>query len=103
MTRKTSERKRSGTVTELRLYVAGDGPNAIAARRNLAAFLAQYPEREVELEIIDVLVDPERGLADGVLVTPLLVTVAPPPQRRVVGNLQDQIALVAGLGFGERR
>jgi circadian clock protein KaiB len=96
MTR-TSERH------ELRLYVAGDGPNSVAAKRNLRAFLARYPDHEVDLAIIDVLVDPERGLADGVLVTPLLVKVAPTPERRVVGNLQDESALVAGLGFGEHR
>jgi hypothetical protein len=38
-----------------------------------------------------------------VLVTPLLVKVAPAPERRVAGNLQDETALVAGLGFGECR
>lgn len=102
MTRKTSERTRLSR-TALRLYVAGDGPNAVAARRNLDAFLAQHPDRTVQLEVIDVLAHPERGLADGVFVTPLLVKVAPAPERRVVGNLQDTTALVAGLGFGERR
>lgn len=101
MTRRTSERAERAVT--LRLYVAGDGPNAVAARRNLDVFLAQHPDQRVELEIIDVLRDPERGLADGVLVTPLLVKVSPPPERRVVGNLQDRSALVAGLGFGECR
>jgi len=99
MTRRTSKGRR--TAVALRLYIAGDGPNATTARRNLAAFLAQYPGYEVELEVIDVLRNPERGLADGVLVTPLLVKVAPSPERRVIGNLQDRTALVAGLGFGE--
>jgi circadian clock protein KaiB len=92
-----------GRAVAVRLYVAGDGPNAVTARRNLDAFLAQYPDYQVELEVIDVLRNPERGLADGVLVTPLLVKVAPPPERRVIGNLQDRTALVAGLGFGECR
>lgn len=101
MTRRTLERAERRTA--LRLYVAGDGPNALTARRNLDAFLARNPDHEVHLEIIDVLLEPERGLADGVLVTPLLVKVAPAPERRVVGNLQDQTALIAGLGFGERR
>ena len=99
----TRRMKRVDKAVVLRLYVAGDGPNAVAARRNLEAFLAEHPECEVRLEIIDVLLDPERGLADGVLVTPLLVKVAPPPERRVIGNLQDRAALVACLGFGECR
>jgi circadian clock protein KaiB len=101
MKRRTSEGV--GRAVAVRLYVAGDGPNAVTARRNLDAFFAQYPDYQVELEVIDVLRNPERGLADGVLVTPLLVKVAPPPERRVIGNLQDQTALVAGLGFGECR
>lgn len=101
MTKRTAARSASAVV--LRLYVAGDGPNSIAARRNLDAFLARHAERAIELEIIDVLANPERGLADGVLVTPLLVKVAPAPERRVIGTLVDQTVLVASLGLGERR
>ena len=101
MTRRRSARAERAVT--LRLYVAGDGPNAVDARRNLEAFLAQHPDHDVQLEIIDVLRNPQRGLSDGVLVTPLLVKVAPAPERRVVGNLQDRTALVAGLGFEERR
>lgn len=49
--------------------------------------------------------NPERGLVDGVLVTPTLIRIAPSPEQRVIGNLRDTNALLAGLGlskvFGE--
>ena len=87
----------------LRLYVAGDGPNSTAAVANLKAVLAQHPEHGVELEIIDVVTDPDRGLRDGIFVTPIVVKVAPPPERRILGNLENRGVLrsVLGLPAGE--
>jgi hypothetical protein len=87
----------------VRLYVAGGSPNSTSAAANLRAVLAQFGEHRIDLEIIDVLVEPERGLADGVLVTPMLVKLEPPPGRRLLGNLRDRRALleVLGLSAGE--
>lgn len=87
----------SETGMHVRLYVAGDSPNSVLARRNLTSALAGSPDHK--LEIIDVLEDPKRGLADGVLVTPTLVKVSPAPAQQVVGNLRDADALRAVLGL----
>jgi circadian clock protein KaiB len=85
----------------LRLYVAGDSPNSLLAKANLQRAIAHLPKGDVNVEIVDVLLDPERGLREGVLVTPILVRIAPAPERRVVGTLHDRTALVAGLGIAE--
>lgn len=85
----------------LRLYVAGESPNSALAQANLKAALAHLPKSELALEVIDVLCHPERGLADGVLVTPTLIRLVPTPEQRVIGNLRDRSALLAGLGFDE--
>jgi circadian clock protein KaiB len=58
------------------------------------ALLAHAPDN---VEIVDVLKAPERGLEDGVLVTPMLVRVAPPPERRILGNLSDRANLLGVL------
>jgi circadian clock protein KaiB len=83
----------------VRLYIAGESPNSVAARANLRAALQPYPEHQVELEIIDVLSDPERGVQDKVLVTPMLVKVEPLPARRLLGNLSSRAALLGVLGL----
>lgn len=85
--------------TRVRLYVAGDAPNSTAAIGNVTAVLALHVGHGVELEIIDVLTDPDRGLRDGILVTPMLVKIAPLPQRRVLGTLGDRRLLLGVLGL----
>ena len=83
----------------MRLYVAGDAPNSVAAIANLRAVLERYPRHLVELEIIDVMAYPERGALDAVMVTPTLVKLSPSPTRRLLGNLRDHAMLLAALGL----
>ncbi len=86
---------------EVRLYVAGESPNSVTAMSNLRALLKELPRGEAKLEIIDVLEEPERALRDGVLVTPTMVRVAPPPERRVIGDLRERIVVSSLLGLAE--
>jgi circadian clock protein KaiB len=88
-------------VLRVHLYVAGEAPNSLAAAANLRSVLARYPGREVDLQIIDVIADPETGVRAGVLVTPMLLKLAPPPERRLLGNLKDHPTLVAALGLDQ--
>jgi circadian clock protein KaiB len=85
------------------LYLAGESPNSVLAKNNLRAAIAHLAKEEVILEIVDILRDPARGLRDAVLVTPTLIRVAPRPEQRVIGNLRDRGALLAGLGISEVR
>lgn len=86
----------------LRLYVAGGSPNSVAALANLRSALQLVAEPPAELEIIDVVDDPERGASDGILMTPMLVRFEPLPERRVLGNLRDRSVLLSALGLEER-
>lgn len=88
-----------GARLRVRLYVAGRSPNSVAATGALRALIAEFSARGIESEIIDVLLAPERALEDGVLITPMLVRVEPPPERRVLGNLSDRKALLVVLGL----
>jgi circadian clock protein KaiB len=90
-----------GRLLHLRLYVAGEAPNSAAAVRNLRTVLGA--QSHVKLEIVDVLKSPERGVQDGVIVTPTLVRVSPSPERRIVGNLRDLPKVAATLGIDEAR
>jgi circadian clock protein KaiB len=87
-----------GAPIRLRLYVAGDGPNSLQARSNLHALCQQHLKGRHEVEVVDVLREPQRALADGVFLTPMLVKLAPGPARRVAGNLSDPAPLLATLG-----
>ena len=81
----------------LRLYVAGDAPNSQAARRNLAA-LVEATKADWDIEIVDVLLEPSRAGEDGVVFTPTLVRLSPPPVRQVVGSLSSREAVLSAIG-----
>jgi circadian clock protein KaiB len=87
--------------TKLRLYIAGNAPNSVLARRNLDALLASLAPQTYQLEIIDCLQDPARTLADGIFVTPTLLKIAPPPECTVVGSLSDPENLRSIIGLGK--
>ncbi len=83
------------------LYIAGASPNSVAALANLRIALAPFSDQFVAVQIIDVLVDPQRGLRDGILITPMLVRTEPLPERRILGNLSDRVTLLSALGLAE--
>jgi hypothetical protein len=80
---------------QLRLYVAGNAPNSVAAVRNLQRVREALGECRVE--IVDLSQTPGRAREDGILVTPALVCLAP-RRALVLGNLSDTAAVLAALG-----
>jgi circadian clock protein KaiB len=85
----------------LRLYVAGNAPNSVRARANLSA-LCEVLAQPYTLEVVDVLVAPLRAFTDGILLTPTLVKLAPPPSSRMVGDLSDTARVRAALGMNDQ-
>lgn len=85
----------------IRLYVAGRSPNSQLARTNLLRIVDRHRDRVESIEVIDVLEEPERALRDNVLVTPMLLRIAPEPSLEIVGNLANVTAIALALGLGE--
>lgn len=81
------------------LYVAGDTQNSVLAIENLGLLCRQYLPNGHDIEIVDVLRDPKRALADGVFMTPALVKVSPSPTRKVVGTLAHTETVLHALGL----
>lgn len=84
----------------LRLYVAGQTPRSALAQANLAQVCESYLPGRHEIEVVDLLDQPDRARTDGVLVIPTLVRCLPEPVRKVVGDLSDTTRLLAGLEVG---
>jgi circadian clock protein KaiB len=86
----------------LRLYVAGSTPNSLRARQNLTAALSACDgaATALEVEIIDVFVEPRKAMKDQILVTPTLIASLAGDRTVIVGDLADSGALrnlLAGL------
>jgi circadian clock protein KaiB len=89
-------KKKAGLV--LRLYVAGNAPNSVRAIANARAICEEHFAATHELEIIDLLLHPRRGVADAIIVTPTLLKLSPPPVQRLIGNLSDTSQVLLALG-----
>jgi circadian clock protein KaiB len=87
---------------KFRLYVAGEAPNSIQALENIRSLCREHLPDRHEIEIVDVLRHPDQAVADGILITPLLVKVAPVPQVKIFGNLSAVNSLLEALGLHGR-
>ena len=83
-----------------RLYIAGDTQNSAQARANLTAICRDYLSEQYEIEIVDVLKEPKRALADGIFMTPTVVKLGPAPARKIVGTLNQTETVLQALGLG---
>ena len=81
----------------LKLFVAGADLRAQAAIGNLRRICDEELAGQYELQIIDVLEQPEEAEHAKILATPTLIKQLPPPLRRVIGDLSDKDRLLLGL------
>lgn len=84
---------------KFRLYVAGGAPHSTQAIANLRALCRELLPERYEIEVVDVLREQQRALADGVMLTPMLVKLAPAPIRKIVGSLSQREPVLQALGL----
>ena len=82
-----------------RLYLAGGAPNSVRALANLYAICRKHFPESHHIEVIDVLQEPLRALAEAILVTPTLVKVSPTPEQQIIGNLSEEEEVLRALGL----
>ena len=86
-------------VFKFRLYIADQTQNSVQAVANITAFGQTHLAGQHQIEIVDVLKEPKRALADGVFMTPTLIKLAPAPFRRIVGTLSQEDTVLQALGL----
>jgi len=86
-------------IVVLRLYIAGEASNSKSALANLKAICQEYLGDRYQLEIVDILDEPLRALADGILVTPTLLKLSPSPVEKIIGNLSEREKVLLALGL----
>lgn len=64
---------------------------------NLRRICEQELAGRYELQIIDVLENPQLAEDEKILATPTLIKQLPPPLRRVIGDLSDTDKVLLGL------
>jgi len=86
-----------------RIYLAGGSPNSVRALANLYAICRKHFPTSHRIEIIDILQEPLRALAESILVTPTVVKVTPAPEQVIIGNLSDEEEVLRALGLPQKK
>lgn len=81
----------------IKLFVMGQIGRSQLAIQNLRAVCDEALPGRYDLEVIDVLEQPQRAEDHHILATPTAVKEAPPPARRIIGDLSDFSTVMMGL------
>jgi circadian clock protein KaiB len=84
----------------LTLYINGASPNSIRAIETVRRVCDEELGGQVDLELIDVHLQPALALRDQVVAAPTLIRRRPGPSRRVVGDLDRPAWVLLGLDPG---
>jgi circadian clock protein KaiB len=83
---------------QLRLYVAGQTPKSLTAFANLKKICEEHLEgRGYEIEVIDLLENPQLAEGDQIVAIPTLVRLLPEPIKKIIGDLSNTERTLVGL------
>jgi circadian clock protein KaiB len=81
----------------LRLYVAGQTPKSITAFANLKKICEENLAGQYNIQVIDLLENPQLARGDQILAIPTLVRKLPVPIRKIIGDLSNTERVLIGL------
>ena len=82
---------------QLRLYVAGQSPKSLTAFSNLVKLCNEHLEGRYQIEVIDLLENPQLAAGDEIVAVPTLVRSLPPPLRKIIGDHSNTSRVLVGL------
>ena len=81
----------------LRLYVAGQTPKSLTAFANLKKICQEHLAGRYQIEVIDLLENPQLARGGQILAIPTLVRKLPEPMRKIIGDLSNTERVLIGL------
>jgi circadian clock protein KaiB len=81
----------------LKLFVTGQTSRSRWAIKNLRRICEEFLEDNYELDIIDVLEEPQLAENEKIIATPALIKELPAPSRRIIGDLSVSEKILEGL------
>ena len=81
----------------LRLYVAGQTAKSLTALANLKRVCEEHLAERYDIEVIDLIKNPQLAAGDQILAVPTLVRKLPEPLKRIIGDLSNTEKVLVGL------
>jgi circadian clock protein KaiB len=89
-------------IWELRLYVAGRTAKSLQAFANLKRICEEHLGGRYQIEVIDLMKNPELAREDQIFALPTLVRKFPEPVRKIIGDMSNIEQVLAGLDLRPR-
>ena len=84
---------------KLRLFVAGQTPKSIRAFANLKVLCDEHLKGRYQIEVIDLLENPQMARGNQIVAVPTLVRDLPQPVRQIIGDLSETERVLVGLAL----
>lgn len=81
----------------LKLYVAGQTKKSLAAFANLKKICEEHLHGRYQIEVIDLIKNPQLAKGDQILAIPTLVRQLPTPIKKIIGDLSNTEKVLVGL------
>jgi circadian clock protein KaiB len=84
---------------KVRLYVIGKTPKSVKAIEDLRAILDSEIKAcgEYQLDIVDILKNPELAVDDKIIATPTAIKHLPTPIAKIIGDFSNKEKVLLGL------
>lgn len=92
-----AERLNNSSRFHFRLYTAGPTPQSTRALVNIRRICEEHLKDRYDLEVVDLLENPEVATQDQIIAAPTLVKLFPLPTRRFIGDLSQTERILAAL------
>jgi circadian clock protein KaiB len=83
----------------LRLYVTGMTPRSIQSINSLKNICEEELKGRYQLEVIDLVKQPELAKTENIIAAPTLIKELPLPLRRLIGDLSNKERVLLGLNL----
>jgi len=100
---RTQDTQPKADIWTLRLYVAGQTTKSITAFVNLKQICEEHLAGRYQIEVIDLLENPQLAQGDQILAIPTLVRKLPVPVRKIIGDLSNTERVLIGLDLVPRK
>src|SRR6185369_14066847 len=87
----------------LRLYIAGQTPKSVLAIANLKEICETHLQGQYDIQIVDLLENPQLAQGDQILALPTLVRRLPEPIKKIIGDLSNTERVLVGLDLRVRQ
>jgi circadian clock protein KaiB len=83
------------------LYVTGNTQKSVRAVANLSRLCERHLRGHYKLEVVDLYQQPDLASQQHLIAAPTLIKTAPPPTRRIIGDMSNFDRVLDRLGLRE--